>query len=70
MFSHFIYFTFYKIINILSKKYTSDVGFSIRAIKCNNVDFPEPDGPVKAIRSTFLLKNLNFSKLLSFYFDE
>ena len=34
----------------------------MKAIKCNNVDFPDPDGPVKAINSPSFIEKLKFFK--------
>ena len=50
------------------KKIFPEVGFYIRAIKCNKVDLPDPEGPVRAISSPFLIEKFKFFKTSIFPF--
>ena len=43
-----------KFINLLSIVIDPDDGLSINEIKFNNVDFPDPDGPIKEYILPFL----------------
>ena len=44
----------------LLKKISPDVGLSRRAIRCNNVDLPDPDGPTKDTKSPLLMLKFIF----------